>query len=214
MDSSLLTTKTPLPRPQRGASTRVQVGSNELVLEAVRGGHTLLWCDGREARRYALGLCADGELSLELRAPRLPLRVVCRELLTLVPGGRLHGYVQVPLVPTIVWQPLDSGATTLVELSPRELAAEWDDGDGAVFRCASSFHVRLPMRNGEPRANVPVWLRNGGNAAFAPAFLPLRLLDSDLVPLRGSLIVRPRRLQWTGAAWRAAARVAEVEVKS
>jgi hypothetical protein len=214
MDSHQLTTKTPLLRPRRGASTRVQVGSSELVLEAVRGGHTLLWLDGREARRYALGLTADGDLSLELRAPRLPLRIVCREVLTLVPGGRLRGYVQVPLVPTIVWQPAGDAATALIELNPRELAAEWDDHEGAVFRCASSLHVRLPMRSGEARASVPLWLRNDGDTALAPAFLPLRLLDGDLVELRGSLVVRPRRLQWTGTAWRTAAGVAEMEVKS
>ena len=214
MDLHQLTTKTPLALPRRGDSTRVQVGANELVLEAVRGGHTLLWSDGREARRYALGLAADGDLALELRAPRLPLRIVCRELVTLVPGGRLHGYVQVPLVPTIVWQPNAGSEAVLLELAPRELAAEWDDHEGAVFRCASSLHVRLPMRSGEPRANVPVWLRNDGDTVHAPAHLPLRLADHDLVELRGSLIVRPRRLQWTGAAWRTTTCDAAVEVKS
>jgi len=214
MDCHHLTCKTPLPRPRRGDSTRVHIGPNELVLEAVRGGHSLLWSDGQQARRYALGLDDDGELALELRAPRLPLRLVCRDVITLVPTGRLRGYVQVPLVPTIVWQPTHGSEATLIELPGRDLAAEWDEQDGTVFRCTSSLHVRFPMRSGEPRATVPLWLHNDGPGVCSPAHLPLTIADQDLVELRGSLVVRPRRLQWTGSVWRSEAPQQPAEVRS
>ena len=211
--SETLHFQTPLPKPQRGGSTRVQLGCNELVLESVRGGHSLLWLDGREARRFALGLDADGLLLLQLRAPRLPICVVPREVLSIVPGGRLRGYLQVPLVPTVVWQPVGGAAVPLVELPPRELGAEWDEGEGARFRCTSSLHVRFPMRSGEASAIVPVVLRNVGDEVVSPGHLPLQLTDEDLEELRGSLVVRPRRLIWTGRSWAAAVGIcAEVRV--
>jgi hypothetical protein len=187
-----------LPRPSRGGTTRVQLGSSELILERVRGGHSLLWSDGRQARRYALGLGAAGRLGLQLRAPRLPLRVAPRDTISVAPGARLCGYVHVPLVPTLVWRPGDGHDHVLVELQPNELAAEWDDHVGYTFRCASPWLVRFPMRNGEPRAVVPLRLYNRGDAPLCPAALPLRLTDDDLQPLRGSIVAAPRRLQFDG----------------
>ena len=53
--------------PGHGDATRVQVGRAELVLENRRGSFSLLWSDGREARRYVLGLTDSGQLSVELR---------------------------------------------------------------------------------------------------------------------------------------------------
>lgn len=201
--------QTPLPRPQRGGSTRVQLGSNELVLESVRGGHSLLWFDGREARRFALGLAAIGELALQLRAPQLPLRVAPREVLAIVPGARLRGYLQVPLIPTIVWRS-SSGEAVLVELPPRDLATEWDDADGALQRCTSTLHVRFPMRSGEPKATIPVVLRNDGGEVLSPAFVPIRFRDADLVESRASLVTMPRRLSWDGQVWNADAAAGEL----
>jgi hypothetical protein len=95
---------TNLELPSRGSSVRVALGDSELVFEAVRGGYALLWHAGREARRHVLGLKSSGRLSLELLPPSLPLRVLLRETITLAPGARIHGYVQVPLVPTLRWQ--------------------------------------------------------------------------------------------------------------
>jgi hypothetical protein len=193
--------QTLLPRPQRGGSTRVQLGSNELVLESVRGGHSLLWLDGREARRFVLGLDADGELTLQLRAPKLPVRIAPREVLAVVPGGRLRGYLQLPLVPTIVWRSSKGLEATLLELPPRDLAAEWDETDGTVYRCTSSLHVLFPMLSGEPKATVPIVIRNLGDEVLSPAFLPMQLRDADLVELRASLVVAPCRMTWNGQSW-------------
>ena len=48
---------------------------------------TLRWMDG-------------GAMELRFRAPKFPLRVVPRDVVVLVPRGRLCGYLHVPLVPT------------------------------------------------------------------------------------------------------------------
>lgn len=201
----------PVARPARGRSTRVRFGGSELVLEATRGGHALLWLDGKESRRFALGLAADGDLVLALAAPRLPVRVTTRETITLAPGARLRGYVQVPLVPTLQWRCGRAAPRQLAEFPREELAAEWDDRDGTVQRCTSAFHVRYPIPTGAPRANVPVWIANPTDTIAAPGWLPLHLRDEELRPLRGGVAVAPRRLHWNGQAlYPVGARRAEV----
>lgn len=195
----------PLPSPARGSASRVRVGNSELVLEHARGSHALLWSDGRHARRFVLGLEGNGALSVELRAPRLPVQVVPREAITIVPGGRVHGYVLVPLVPTLVWRRADV-AQTLLELLPAELRALWDAALGHVHRTTSSWLVRFPVLGGEPRAVVPVRLANRGSEPVCPAHLVLQLDDADLRALRGTIVVRPQRLAWHGDAFFAAVR--------
>jgi hypothetical protein len=170
-------------------------------MEHVRGGHTLLWSDGRDSRRYVLGLRSDGQLQLQWAATRLPVRCVVRDVLSVVPGGRLRGYLQLPLVPTMVWTAADGSRELLIELLPRELAAEWDDAAGHLFRCQSPWLVRFPMRSGEPKVVIPVVLNNADAAVLSPAHLPLALRDDELVSMRGSVIVRPRRLRWVGDTW-------------
>lgn len=207
MDPSLsLPLLVPLPRPARGGSTRIQIGSHEVVLEAGRGGHTLLWTNGRQARRYVLGLAAHGRLSLQMRAPKLPLRVVPRDLVTVVPGGRVAGYVHVSLVPTLVWHGGDGQDHVLVEVHPDDLAAEWDEPSGHVLHSTSPWYGRFPMRSGEPRAIVPLRLANPGDVVLTPPHFDLRLHDDELVAMRGSVVVAPRRVLWSGHQWESVGR--------
>lgn len=200
-----------LPRPTRGGSSRVTCGSGEVVLEAVRGGFSLLWLDGQEARRYALGLPSDAELHLELRAPRYPLRIAVRETVTLLPRARLTGYVGVPLVPTLVWTDSQGRGGTVLELTSRELAGEWDEHNGLMLRCTSSLHVRFPMRTLDPRAIVPVRLYNDGDTTASPGFVPIDIANADLRERRGSIVTAPRRVRWSGNTWQVAASVAVTE---
>lgn len=195
MDSlAALSLVVPLPRPQRGNASRARVGNAELVLERARGAYTLLWSNGREARRYVLGLREQGHLQLELRAPRLPLHLVPRETLTLVPGARLCGYVTAPLIPTIVWRDDSGNAETLFELHPPELQGQWEEDTGHALRCAVAWLVRFPMRSGEPRVVLPLRLSNHGNSAVTPGRLRVRLTDADLTPLRAAIVTRPHRI--------------------
>lgn len=189
----------PMALPRRGDATRVQLGRAELVLEHARGGYSLLWSDGRETRRYVLGLRDDGRLRIELRAPRLPVEVVCREALTLVPGARLCGYVTIPLVPTLTWRGADGAAVTLVELHPQELRGQWHEHRGHSFRCAASWLVRFPFRTGDPQVVVPLRLYNAAAEVVCPAHLPIACTDRELVAMRGSIVVRPQRLTWRSA---------------
>lgn len=199
MDSSAGTQPMlPLARPARGGSTRIRFATSEVVLEATRGGYSVLWLNGRESRRFAIGLPPTGDVFLTLAAPRLPVRVVTRETLTLAPGARLRGYVQVPLVPTMLWRAPRAEPQRLAEFARDELAAEWDDRDGTVHRCTSPFHVRFPVPTNEARATVPVWLANPTGQVASPGHLPIDLRDDELAPLRGTTVAPPRRLRWSG----------------
>lgn len=191
---------TPLPRPPIGGSSRVRCGAAEVVLESTRAGSALVWFDGRDAKRFVMGLPRDGHLTLELRAPRLPLHVATREVVALSARGRVRGYVQVPLVPTVVFHPPIGADQLLLELPARDLAPEWDDREGTVFRVVSSLHVRFPMRTGEPRATVPVRIGNPTAGVASPAWLPVVVRDAELRALRGSIVTAPRRLHWNGDA--------------
>lgn len=185
----------PLTRPARGAATRVHVGRNELVLERTRGGESLLWSDGREARRFVLGLPSTGALGLELRAPRLPIELVLREALSLAPGGRVRGYVSLPLVPTLVFRDAPTRSRELVQLPPSELQAEWREDRGHCYRWATSWLWRFPYRSGEPRAVLPLWVGNRGTELASPGRLTVDFEDQDLHELRGSLVLPPRRIE-------------------
>lgn len=197
--TAALARSVPLARPEHGQASRVQVGRAELVLENRRGSYSLLWSDGREARRYVLGLTGQGQLSIELRAPRLPLVLVPREVLTLVPGARLRGYVTVPLVPTVVWRDGLAAPQTLVELLPKSLQGLWDESLGHAFRCGVSWLTRFPFQTGEPQCVVPLRLRNLGGEPACPGQLDIELRDDALVELRGAIVVRPHRLDWSGS---------------
>lgn len=196
MDSPL-SLRLALPLPLRGQSARLQLGASELVLEAVRSGHTLLWSNGREARRYHLGLRADGELTLRLRAPKLPLRVVLRDVLAIVPGGRVGGYLHLPLVPTLQWTGADGASFDLIELLPPDLHGEWDEATGPWLHCPTALQVRFPMRTGDAKVVIPVRLYNDTSDLVSPAHLPMPITDAELREKRSCVIVAPRRLRWT-----------------
>lgn len=194
--SAALARSVPLPRPAHGQASRVQIGRAELVLENRRGSYSLLWSDGRQARRYVLGLSGTGQLQVELRAPRLPLVLVPREVLTVVPGARLRGYLTVPLVPTLVWRDGLAQPQTLLELLPKGLQGVWDEQRGHAFRCGASWLTRFPFQTGEPQCVVPLRLVNDGAQPACPAQLDVHIGDDDLVELRGTIVVRPQRLRF------------------
>lgn len=183
---------------------RARLGRYELVLESVRGGHSLLWSDGQQARRYAIGLGSFTRLELELRPPPHPCRVVVRESLVLGPGGRLRGYVQVPLLPVLCGIDAHGQRAPLLELGNQELAGEWDEARGVQFRVSSPWHVRFPMPTGEPRAVLPLWLKNVTHEVALPADFVVPLAPDELVEVRGSLLLRPRRLRWQAGQWQEA----------
>jgi hypothetical protein len=194
----------PIAPPARGSSVRARLGRYEFVLEGVRGGHSLLWSDGQQARRYALGLGAFTSLQLDLQPPRHPCRIVVRESLVLGPGGRLRGYVQVPLLPVLFGVTATGQRAPLLELGNQELAGEWDDARGMLFRIGTPWHVRFPMPSGEPRAVLPLWLKNVAAEVAQPADFVVSIAPDELVEARGSLLLRPRRLRWLAGQWQEA----------
>ena len=179
----------PLTRPAHGQATRVQVGRADLVLENRRGSYTLLWSDGRESRRYVLGLADRGHLSVELRAPRLPLACIPRDTLTLVGGARLRGYVTIPLVPTVVWRTRPDTPEVVLELLPEDLHGLWQEERGHSFRVAVNWMTRFPFASGAALCVVPLFLKNKGDQLVCPASIDLQLHDAELTELRGTLVL-------------------------
>lgn len=186
----------PLPRPARGESSCFRLGRLELVLEPVRGGYSLLCLDGQHARTWSLGLADEGELRLTCRVPRLPMALALKDTLVLVPGGRVRGFVHIALVPTITWQDAGGREQIVAELLPERLTAESDEARGTcVQRWTSPFFQRLPPPAEEPRAVLPLAVRNDGLRTQSPAALPLELDDRELRPCRGHLMAAPRLLR-------------------
>lgn len=189
--------RTPLPRPQRGHSTRHRCGRLELVLEPTRGGYVLVVHDGSDGRRYPLGLGDDGELQLVLRPPCYPVLVALRETLTLTPGARLRGYLQVPLVPTVVWH-RPGNDENVCELLPTALATEWDEArQRCQQRSISPWLPRWVPAGDTPQVVVPMVVRNDSDGVQAIGELPLSLRDDELHELRGQIVAAPRRARCT-----------------
>jgi hypothetical protein len=196
---AVLQRSVPLPCPGHGEACRVELGRSEIVLERCRGSFALLWSDGREARRYILGLSSTGQLSIELRAPRMPLQVVPRETITVVPGARLRGFVCLPLVPTVVWRDGVSKQQNLLELHPPALQGHWHEERGHVAQCSASWLVRFPFQSGEPQVVVPLRIYNDQSEPACPGNLEMTITDDDLIELRGAILVSPKRLRWSGS---------------
>jgi hypothetical protein len=193
--ASALARAVPLPLPLHEHASRLQLGRAELVLENRRGTYSMLWSDGRNARRYILGLTKHGELSVELRAPRLPVRCAPTDALTLVAGARLRGYLTVPLVPTVVWRDRTAPSRTLVELLPETLQGVWSEEQGHSFRLGVHWMTRFPYPSGQPQVVIPIRVYNRGSDTVSPANIDVQLHDDDLIELRGAIVTRPRRLE-------------------
>mgnify|MGYP003339663416 CR=1 FL=1 len=145
-----------------------------LVLEAARGSLRLLCLDGSEARNWVIGLPPAGTLLLRCAVPRMPLVLAWSQAVVLAPGGRVRGYAQAPLVPTLVFV-CDGQEHVITELPPRALQTEWDTRLGTcVQRWASVARSTASIPKPSPRpttaARAPASTR--AFAASAVAMLP------------------------------------------
>jgi hypothetical protein len=185
----------PLLRPGPGQSRRLQLGSLELVFEPVRGGFTLLCLDGKGARTWSLGLPESGSLRVDLRMPEHPVEVVTRDPVLLLPGGRLRGYLQVPLQAALVFEDPEGTSHHLAELTTGRLQTEWREATASYVHCnVSPLLQRLPPPDDDLAFVVPVRLRSDAAATVSPARLPLPDVSAQLRPLRGHLVSAPVRL--------------------
>jgi hypothetical protein len=195
-----------LPRPERRGSTRIHVGTLELILETARGAQVLICNDGRQARRWSLGLTADAALAAVFGAPAHPVHLTPPDVIALAPGGRVHGYVFVPLVPRIEIRRAGHGPELLAEILPAELSAEWDDTEGFLLRTQSPFVLRQPVPSRLMRVVVPIVLRNRTGHTVQVDAIPVHLTESELRAQRGQWFAPPRRLTWVGSGRQTAVR--------
>jgi hypothetical protein len=121
------------------------------------------------------------------------------ESLTLVPGGRLRGYVRVPLPHEVTWRGHNGSGLAVAELLPPGLKTAWvGREDGYRQQVASRFFLDLTGREGEASAMVPLVLRNASSRAVSPAAVTVRLRDGDLRELRRRIVAAPRALVFSG----------------
>jgi hypothetical protein len=117
--------------------------------------------------------------------------------IALAPGGRLRGYVFVPLVPTVELRRAGHGPEVLAEILPPGLSAEWDEANGFLLRAESPFVLRAPVPTEHMRVVVPLVLRNGTARSQQVGAIPVHVTGAELVAMRRQWFAAPRRLVWS-----------------
>lgn len=195
--STLLTV--PLEPPDEGGGIRVQRGAWQIVLERNRGGFAVLAHDGQFERRWFVGVPSGGALSVRARAPRYPVRVRVREALTVAPGGRLRGYVGVPLGHEVVWIGPDGREFPLVEVVPHGLRTSWVESRQAYEHHADGrFMFELAGPEDDSVAMVPLVIRNEGPQPVSPMEFLVAVRSDDLREIRRRVVAAPRALVFAG----------------
>jgi hypothetical protein len=187
----------PIALPAVGDTTRIERGRLHLLLEHRRGGYLLVSHDGVASKRYWLGLPSVGTLELRVRPPDHRVQVSVQEMICLAPGGRLRGYVAVPILHRLVWVRTDGLALPLVDLPPADLHTAWL-GEGALggyaHSAASPFFADRFGVEQQHKSLVPVCVSNRSEVVVRPPHLAITLRDRDLFALGGKILAAPRRI--------------------
>jgi len=190
----------PVVLPMLGETVRVERGRLHLLLERRRGGYLLVSHDGVSSRRFWLGLPHAGTLELRVRPPEHRVQVNVQDLLCLAPGGRLRGYVAVPVLHRLVWVRPDGIAQALVDLPPPDLQTAWlgeGEGGGYAHSAASPFFAERRGLGVDLGSLVPVSVRNDSDVVVRPPHLAITLRERDLWSLDGRVVAAPRRIVFT-----------------
>ena len=183
--------------PAVGDTTRVERGRLHLLLEHRRGGYLLVSHDGVHSRRYWLGLPSAGTLELRVRPPDYRVQVQVQEVICLAPGGRLRGYVAVPLLHRLAWVRPDGQAQALVDLPPADLQTAWlGEGElgGYAHSAASPFFADRRGVEQQQKSLVPVCVSNSSDVVLRPPHLAITLRERDLFAVGGRILAAPRRI--------------------
>lgn len=185
--------------PAVGEQATIQKGPLKLILRHEHGGVCLLTPHPERPQRHVLGLPGEGWLELAAHAPEYRVRVHLTDRMSLAPGGRVHGYLTVPLPHRLSWCRSNTRKDALLEVAPKELRTSWlgegPDG-GYQHETESAFHLTRRGLAAETVALVPVFVANHTGAVVSPEVLTVSLRDRDMRELDGQIITSPRRLQF------------------
>lgn len=188
-----------LPIPAVGEATTIRKGLLELHLENHRGGLCLLTPQPQQPQRHFLGVPRKGSLELIVRAPDHRVRVHLLDRLTLAPGGRLRGYVSVPLPHRLMYCRPNGKTEPLLDVVPKELQTSWlgEGADGGyVHDTDSTFHLDRRDVAADTIALVPVVISNHSHHAISPEYLTVSIRERDIRELDGQIVTSPRRLHF------------------
>src|SRR5690606_8326669 len=190
---------TPLPLPALGARVRFSKGPLELVIERHHGGVCVLTPHSDAQKRHYLGIPPGGRLELHARPPEFRVRVRLLDRVTLAPGGRLRGYVVVPLPHRLIFRREDGRSEPLLDVVPTELQTSWmgegKDG-GYLHETDSGFHLDRRGIVAQTVAIVPLVLTNHCEHAVSPEGLRISIRERDMREIDGQIVAAPRRLHF------------------
>ena len=187
----------PVAWPREGRPVQLALGERQVVLERRFGGVLLVSHDGAQVTERVLGLPqGGGHLELEARPPDHPLELELTTDILLLGGGRVRGYLPLPVHWHLMFHGLD-GSVRLQSFAPPGLRLLWRDGGergGYALRCSAP----LVARPGGPVGDaslcwLPVRIQNRGFSALRPPRLELRVVPEELWVARGRILARPRR---------------------
>jgi len=183
--------------PRTGQTQRLLHARWQVIVEGQPEGLALLAHDGTRCQRWFLGVPYPGRVEMRTLVPALPIEVRLRERLALAAGGRLRGYVQVPLPQQVLWWSGlngDSQPTLLADLLPSDLRTSWT-GHHYVHETNSSFTLEARGGTGADHVWVPLFLTCEARTTV-PELLRLQFRSGEVRPLRGGLFAAPRRLRF------------------
>lgn len=189
-----------LTLPEVGEECTFRKGPLELLLRRQHGGLCLITPnEGAQEKRHYLGLPDGGWLELHTRPPAFRVRIRLVDPITLAPGGRLRGYVRVPLPQRLVWCRADGRQEALLDVVPQELQTSWmgEGADGGyLHETDSEFRLERRALPAETLALVPVFLINHCEHSVSPEHITVSLRERDIRELDRQLVAAPRRLEF------------------
>jgi hypothetical protein len=186
----------PVPRPTPERPVTLDLGRWQLLLEARAGAIHAVWHDGETVSRLILGVPADGRLELRTRPPDHPLVVAIATPLSLLPGGRIRGFLRLPVQFQLVFLGPD-GAVRVQTFQDRGLRLAWDDGPGGgeyTHPWTSELHGTPGGTSGDHGSLwAPVRILHRGFGLVTVKSLRMAVRAEELREDRGRPTVVPRR---------------------
>lgn len=180
--------KVEVPPPTSAKPVQVELCGVQWLLERRSDGVRCVATDGGVLWEGMIGLPGERvRLELEARPVQDPIELTLTSEVVLASGGRVRGWVTLPLELRLLACGAVGGTQELVALGDGELRTGWREEDGYYHPYQSALH-RAPRREWSGRSRV-VWVRmfleNRGETSVRPDRCRLDLSGHAMWLLRG-----------------------------